>query len=133
MITLAAATATIGALSSAIGLADKIYSAYRNYLSDGEVSKVTAELHYETIGMSSDGNQLIHSTDGNVAKSVSREELANLLGPADSQVIEAIETRLDALVARWSEITKDFELVDADQRAKYKIRLGNISKCLIQN
>ena len=43
-------------------------------------------------------------------------------------MIAAIEQMMAILVTRWSEITKEYELVDADQKAKYKFRLSQIAK-----
>ena len=128
MLDIAAASAVISTLSSAMGLADKVYDTYHKFMHSGEVAAPDPHPHSEEIAASPSGDALVHQDNGHVVRTVTRDDLRTQLGALDAQVIEAIEQKMEILVARWSEITKEYELVDADQKAKYNVRLTQIAK-----
>lgn len=128
MIDIATASAVIGTLSSAMGLADKVYDTFHKFMHSGEVAPADSRTHSEEIAASPSGDALVHQDNGHVVRTVTRDDLSAQLAATDAQVIEAIEQKMEILVTRWSEITKEYALVDANERAKYKVRLSQIAK-----
>ena len=136
MLEFATATAAIATISSLVKLSDSIFDTWKKFKETRDVKKSDRDSFYEKIETTKDNDALIHSTDGRSAKKVTREELSKLLDANDAKVIGAIEKKMRILVGKWSAITEDYELVDANQKAIYKQRLDDIcielSSCLLQ-
>lgn len=134
MIDPGSATLAITTISSAVGLVDKVFDTWAKFRRTGEVKVAAPSDHYEKIAATPNGDSLVHTTDGDVANIVTRDQLASRLTRAELTVLEAIEKRMDFLVAQWSEITSAFETLTPAQKGVSKVQLNDIcrelSNCL---
>ena len=126
MIDIAAASAAISTISSAVKLVDTVYDTWKKFRETGKVEASGKVDHYEKITKSETGDALVHSTDGHVAKEVTREELAKILGKNELSVLNALEKKMEILVAKWSGITEKFELLTPSQQGASKVELSDI-------
>lgn len=136
MIEIAAASAAIGAITSSVELVDKVYDTWVKFRESGEVEKITTKDHFEIVTSSDGGKSLVHMSNGVIAKKITREQLADVLERTDLMVLEALEKKMELLVAKWSSITSAFETLTPAQQGASRIQLDDIcvdlSKCLSQ-
>lgn len=130
MVDLVTAGLAIKAISDAIGLVDKVSGAYTAFKTRNEVktiSESTPLVSNEVIVSNAAGTLLEHRIDGTPSKTVSREDLSNLLRDQDLRYIQAFEDRLNKLFDQWEIISKEYENAGVGEQAKLHGKLEEIS------
>jgi hypothetical protein len=130
MIDIAAAGLAIKTIASAVGTVDKIYDVYKKFRERGEVSDPTKSAPLtsaETVTVTGENNELIHTVHGREAKRVSRDELSKLLSKDDLTFVATYEKRMSDLYAQWIDVSREIELANGMQRAQLKGQIGTIA------
>ena len=123
MIDIAAAVSVINVISSAVGLADKIYNSFMKYADSGEIERSEPSQHSEKIEADKDNINLIHSLDGQPSKVITREDIQEKLDDMEVSLLEALELKMNIKTKQWINITKEYEFSTPAQKATYEEQL----------
>ena len=127
MIDLATASSAISVISSAVKLADGVWDSWRDFKQERKVTHEPPREHYEKIEATNDNSALVHSTNGQPAKTVTREQLSKILSKDDYEHLEALESRMRMLTGKWNGITKKIELeVNIATKTTYEMQLDDL-------
>lgn len=124
---LATAGAAISALSSLVGLADKVADSWIEFKTSRKISSQPSDSHGEKIAATHNNTALVHSLNGVASKTVTRDELSKHLDKTDLDHLEALEKRMKILTKQWNDITRGIELeTNLQNKSTYEMQLDEI-------
>ncbi len=127
MLDTASATLAIKTIASMVRQVDSVFDTWSTFRKTGEVTAGDSSEHPEQVALSPGEDALLHTTNGHIAKQITRNELATLLDPMQLNMLQAIEMRMGMLVSKWSAITASFDTFTPEQRSEIERQLAGIS------
>ncbi|MGD9614203.1 MAG: hypothetical protein AB7H90_11580 [Alphaproteobacteria bacterium] len=118
MLEITAAAAGIAALKNIIDIVDKVGDKWLRYKETGLLTNTAPQQHSMQIVVAADQSQITAHFGSAPLKTVTRDELANMLSADDLRHLEAIEERMRLIAERWDNQTKIIEL-EINERTKF--------------